>query len=179
MNHTRRNCINYGVYYHRLYYCIVAIVLILLLGCVNQTQQSGNENTNENITNTITNMTTNITTNVSNISNSTLIGVNDSVTVCLNNYGMKKKSVIFIYADWCPHCAKMKPWVKQLEDEGYPIKWINSENASMINIVRECLSGIAQLRYIPEFVCPANKEDKIGEFQTIDEMRNFMMSCIG
>ncbi|MEM3408407.1 MAG: thioredoxin domain-containing protein [Candidatus Micrarchaeia archaeon] len=85
--------------------------------------------------------------------------------------------VYFIYADWCPHCQKMKPWVTQLEKEGYLFIRIDSQNRDAVNLARECLTGIAQLKYIPEFVCPSNKQSHVGEFASIEEMKSFVSSC--
>lgn len=89
------------------------------------------------------------------------------------------KKVYFIYADWCPHCQKMKPWVTQLENEGYLFVKIDSQNQDAVNLARECLTGIAQLKYIPEFVCPSNKQSHVGEFASIEEMKSFVSSCNG
>jgi thiol-disulfide isomerase/thioredoxin len=88
-------------------------------------------------------------------------------------------NLVFIYADWCPHCAKMKPWVKELMDEGYNVTWINIENKNDIKVARECLQGVAQLKYIPEFVCLSKKINKIGEFSSKEEMKNFFDNCVG
>ncbi|MEM3455516.1 MAG: thioredoxin family protein [Candidatus Micrarchaeia archaeon] len=85
--------------------------------------------------------------------------------------------VYFIYADWCPHCQKMKPWVTQLENEGYLFVRIDSQNQDAVNLARECLNGIAQLKYIPEFACPSNKQSHVGEFASIEEMKRFVSSC--
>jgi thiol-disulfide isomerase/thioredoxin len=87
-------------------------------------------------------------------------------------------NLVFIYSDWCPHCAKMKPWVKELMAEGYNVTWINVEDKNGVRIATECLEGIAQLRYIPEFVCTNKKIDKVGEFASKEDMRIFFDNCL-
>lgn len=94
---------------------------------------------------------------------------------CLAKYGME--GVVFIHADWCPHCQNMKPLVEQLQSEGYKVVMANTADKTILGQVSECLSGVAQMKYIPEFVCPKNKEDKVGEFASIDEMRAFFERC--
>lgn len=110
--------------------------------------------------------------NAANLTNESMHGV----LSCLQKYGLTDKFTFFIYADWCPYCAKMKPWVQQLQEK-HNIVWINAENSSAVKIISECLSGIAQLKYIPEFVCPANGESHIGAFASIEEMDSFMTKC--
>lgn len=95
---------------------------------------------------------------------------------CLSDRGIPM-SIIFIYADWCPHCQKMKPWVQQLEDKGYKVFETNVQNSTEVQNIRDCLSGIAELKYVPEFICPINKQDHVGEFETIDEMEQFIANC--
>lgn len=95
---------------------------------------------------------------------------------CLQKYNLTGASTFFIYADWCPHCAKMKPWVEQLQRK-HNVIWIDVANSSAMEIVSECLPGIVQLRLIPEFVCPRTGESKIGEFSTVNEMEDFMTKC--
>ncbi len=85
--------------------------------------------------------------------------------------------VYFIYADWCSHCQKMKPWVEQLISEGYAFIKVNSQDSTAVNEARTCLDGIAQLQYIPEFVCVGNKQDHVGEFASINEMKAFVSAC--
>ncbi|MCS7109470.1 MAG: thioredoxin family protein, partial [Candidatus Micrarchaeota archaeon] len=87
------------------------------------------------------------------------------------------KKVYFIYADWCPHCQRMKPLVSQLENEGYQFVKIDSQNPDAVNLAKECLTGIAQLKYIPEFVCISNRQTHVGAFSNIDEMRKFVSNC--
>ena len=87
-------------------------------------------------------------------------------------------NIAFIYTDWCPHCKNMKPWVKELESEGYNITWINAGNKDDIKIATKCMEGVAQLRYVPEFVCLSKKVNKIGAFSSKEEMKSFFDNCI-
>ena len=89
----------------------------------------------------------------------------------------KKNRVYFIYSDWCSHCQKMKPWVDRLEQEGFEFIRVNAQDSAAVSDARTCLDGVAQLRYIPEFVCMGNGQDHVGEFATINEMRAFALSC--
>jgi thiol-disulfide isomerase/thioredoxin len=111
---------------------------------------------------------------VSNSNGSVNTASNDPVS-CLAKYGMS--GVVFIHADWCPHCQNMKPLVQQLQSEGYKVVMANTADKPALDQVKECLSGVAQMKYIPEFVCPANKEDHVGEFANIEEMRAFFERC--
>ena len=89
----------------------------------------------------------------------------------------KTNEVYFIYSDWCSHCQKMEPWVEQLIAEGYEFIKVNSQDSTSLNDARTCLDGVAQLQYIPEFVCMGNEQDHVGEFASIDDMRAFVLSC--
>lgn len=115
--------------------------------------------------------------------NTTINSTNQTGNSSVNNTGntpgnqCSPNVVYFIHADWCPHCQKMKPWVQQLEGEGYEFFWAESSNTSAIQIATSCLQGIAKMQYIPEFVCISNRGDHVGEFASIDEMRAFADEC--
>ena len=119
----------------------------------------------------------NSTTNTSNQQNKNTQINNQTNSLQTTNISCKNNAVYFIYADWCPHCQKMKPWVQQLESENYQLVRIDSQNQDAVKTTKTCLSGIAQFKYIPEFVCPATKESHVGEFASIDEMRQFIAKC--
>lgn len=156
---------------------VLLVAIVVISGCIgNQGSQVQNQNVEPNSmvgkyvlnaseNKTVENQSTTTTGNSGN--------VQVKQTTCENN------KVYFIYADWCPHCQKMKPWVSQLESEGYLFTRIDSQSQDAINTAKECLTGIAQLKYIPEFVCPANKKDHVGEFASIDEMKAFVAECNG
>jgi len=126
-----------------------------------------NTNTNANSGNAIT------STNESN-SNSSNSELNSSPS---NENSCKTNQVYFIYADWCPHCQKMKPWVQQLEQQGYYFTKINSEDSNALSQAVECLKGIVEFKYIPTFVCISNKQSHVGEFSSIEEMKAFASAC--
>jgi len=134
----------------------------------NTNTNSGNTgNNNANSGNAITG------TNESN-SNSSNSELNSSPS---NENSCKTNQVYFIYADWCPHCQKMKPWVQQLEQQGYYFTKINSEDSNAISQAVECLKGIVEFKYIPTFVCISNKQSHVGEFSSIEEMKAFATAC--
>jgi len=98
----------------------------------------------------------------------------ESNTSAQQESSCKQNSVYFIYADWCPHCQKMKPWVTDLESQGYKFVKTSSDN---VDSVRGCLAGIGQMQYIPEFVCISNKQDHVGEFTDENAMKAFADAC--
>ena len=153
---------------------LIGVVGVLLFGCVAGPSALLPSNLNVQKNNTVAN--TNTTTTPANNATVSNTSANlDPVSACLAKYGLE--GVVFIHADWCPHCQKMKPWVQQLQSEGYKAVMANSDDKTTLGYVSECLSGVAQMKYIPEFVCPANKEDHVGEFTSIDEMRAFFDRC--
>jgi thiol-disulfide isomerase/thioredoxin len=125
-----------------------------------------NTNTNTNSGNAVTG------TNKSNSNSS-----NSELNSSSNENSCKTNQVYFIYADWCPHCQKMKPWVQQLEQQGYYFTKINSEDSNALSQAVECLKGIVEFKYIPTFVCISNKQSHIGEFSSIEEMKAFATAC--
>jgi thiol-disulfide isomerase/thioredoxin len=83
-------------------------------------------------------------------------------------------SVYFIHADWCPHCQKMAPWVADLEAQGYKFVGVTSDNLASY---RDCLKGVAQMQYIPEFVCLSTSQSHVGEFNDKSELKAFADDC--
>jgi len=102
---------------------------------------------------------------------------------CLKTYGLADGTVAFYHASWCPHCQKMKPWVKELENEGYKFLWaqIDSQESTMVanvKIAQECYKDIINFGGgIPQFGCAANGQLHIGEFMSKEEMKNFADEC--
>ncbi len=98
---------------------------------------------------------------------------------CLNKYNITSDTVIFYHTDWCPHCKKMKPWVQNLTDEGYKFFWVEAEKEpDKVKIVKECASKEINIYGgIPQFGCVANGESHLGEFMSIEDMRNFAEKC--
>jgi len=102
---------------------------------------------------------------------------NSSSELISNQNSCKTNEVYFIYADWCSHCQKMKPWVQQLEQEGYYFIKINSQDSDALSQAVECLKGIIEFKYIPTFVCISNKQSHVGEFSSVEEMKQFVAVC--
>lgn len=90
------------------------------------------------------------------------------------NISCQPNSIYFIYADWCPHCQRMQPLVSDLQSKGYRFVKVSVDNVSS---VENCLADIAQLKYVPEFVCIFLKKDHVGEFTNESEMRAFADDC--
>jgi thiol-disulfide isomerase/thioredoxin len=139
----------------------------------NEMQLSGENNTIPNTNNNANSGNAVTGTNKSN-SNSSNSELNSSPS---NENSCKINQVYFIYADWCPHCQKMKPWVQQLEQQGYYFTKINSEDSNALSQAVECLKGIVEFKYIPTFVCISNKQSHVGEFSSIEEMKAFATAC--
>jgi len=161
------------------YVTIIAIALLLtsllLSGCMqtvqNEGQMSYNVTGNQNAGAAVA-PNNNSTTEpaVANLTNST----NSTIIQAQNNSACQANSIYFIYADWCPHCQKMKPWVADLESKGYKFVKVSSDKASS---VADCLAGIAKMQYIPEFDCISTKESHVGEFDSEDALKAFADSC--
>lgn len=98
--------------------------------------------------------------------------------ICLDKYNLTKDQVAFYYTDWCPHCTRMKPWIKELENESYKFLWLNAENESDIKIAEECFSKILNIGGgIPQFACPSNGGLKVGEFSSKEKLKEFAEEC--
>jgi len=89
---------------------------------------------------------------------------------CVNKYNVKD-DIVFFYSDYCPHCNKMKPIVKELEGEGYKILWIKNLNS----FSKECLSGVMS-GFVPEFICLKNSKTLVGE-QSKERLKRFFDEC--
>ena len=97
---------------------------------------------------------------------------------CLQTSGISLGAVAFYHADWCPHCAKMKPWVHELEAKGYKFYWIEEQNSTAIGVLKNCLTTVIDPNGgYPQFGCPSNGKNQIGEFPSIDSMESFAKDC--
>jgi len=102
---------------------------------------------------------------------------------CLKAYGLTDGTVAFYHASWCPHCQKMEPWVKELENQGYKFLWAqaDSQESTMVanvKIAQECYKDVINFGGgIPQFGCAANGQLHIGEFMSKEEMKNFAEKC--
>ena len=99
----------------------------------------------------------------------------DSST-CLGGYGVSQNTVIFVHADWCPHCANMKPIVQELELEGYNFYWAESSDSQAGEVTSNCLSDLVG-GYIPQFICPKTGKEQTGEMSK-ENLRKFADECI-
>jgi hypothetical protein len=112
--------------------------------------------------------------NLTNYSNNKLP---QTSTECLATYSIESSRVVFIYSDTCVYSNQMKPWVQQLEGQGYKFLWVNIKNSSAIQIVSTCLSNVLRFEGTPEFICPSNEKSVVGIFTSIGEMENFANAC--
>jgi thiol-disulfide isomerase/thioredoxin len=95
-------------------------------------------------------------------------------TTALNISACQQNSVYFIHADWCPHCQKMSPWVQDLETQGYAFVSVTTDNLASH---KDCLTGIAQMQYIPEFDCISTNQSHVGEFTDENALKAFADAC--
>jgi hypothetical protein len=96
---------------------------------------------------------------------------------CLAKYGISGSTVVFVYGPLCTYSRQMEPWVQQLQGKGENFFWASTANGTAMQIVSECLSGVAKLDSTPEFICPANGRSSSGPFTSIDEMSAFVSQC--
>jgi len=97
------------------------------------------------------------------------------VPACLSDYGITGNTIIFIHSNSCPHCQKMMPIVKELEQEGYTFYWAESSNQEASSIVNSCLSDL-MTGYVPQFICPSTGQEKTGEMSKSD-LKTFADNC--
>ena len=138
---------------------------ILLSGCTNlnsmislSDQSTGHGTTNDNVDNVTVSQNTSTQQNVTD-------------DTC------KQNAVYFVYADWCPHCQKMKPIVAELESQGYVFEKVNSQDSVAVGKANACLKEVTEIRLIPTFACLSNKQSHVGEFANADEMKAFAEAC--
>ncbi|HZX44848.1 MAG TPA: hypothetical protein VFF28_04150 [Candidatus Nanoarchaeia archaeon] len=90
-------------------------------------------------------------------------------------FGESPGTVLFVYSNSCPHCQNMKSIIKELEKEGYKFYWAEGSDPEARDIIDQCFSDIIG-GYVPQFICPANGQEKTGEM-TKAELKNFADSC--
>lgn len=104
---------------------------------------------------------------------------NTKIDKCLNGYNITLDSMVFLHSTKCIHCKKMMPWVESMRKENYSVLWIDIKDNKMMNIAKNCLSEILDLKGgIPQFACPATGKMHIGEFGEKSEMREFASECL-
>lgn len=104
---------------------------------------------------------------------------NKDAISCLKKYNISSTSVVFLYSDTCSHCARMKPFVRNLENQSYNFTWVNVQDAEKMAMVKDCLLNVLDVHgYVPQFACPITKEFKVGVFTSIEKMKEFADRCI-
>lgn len=94
---------------------------------------------------------------------------------CIAKYDdITEDTVIFVYSDSCPHCANMKPLIKELEEEGYNFYWATGSDAKSQELLNECFADVMS-GYVPQFICP-NGIEHTGEMP-IEDLKDFADKC--
>ncbi len=103
---------------------------------------------------------------------------------CVEKYGISNETIIFYYSDGCGWCAKMKPGVEALEEEGYNFKWIEGSDTEGSQIINECIRAHMGSGGVPQFICPRTNEIHVGAFtdenREMDKLalKNWVDNCI-
>ncbi|MDI6730617.1 MAG: FKBP-type peptidyl-prolyl cis-trans isomerase [Candidatus Altarchaeum sp.] len=117
---------------------------------------------------------------IKNISDQKALIVKSTVE-CLAKYNISPDNIVFYYSDGCGYCTKMKPLVKELENDTnntYKFLWINMADVEKMKIGQECLANIFNFgKGYPQFACPSNAQWNLGAFGSKDEMKNFADAC--
>ncbi len=113
---------------------------------------------------------------VNNIINSNERGIKIDDLYCSMNYDVTPDTVIFYHASWCGHCNNMKPWIAQLEAEGYNVHHAEYTDSSAMQVVNNCMPQITNDGF-PHFGCTSNGKTHLGEFSSLAAMRTFSDEC--
>jgi thiol-disulfide isomerase/thioredoxin len=111
---------------------------------------------------------------ISSVSKSAPITASAVDDECITKYDITKDEIIFVYSDSCPHCAKMKPLVNDLEDEGYNFYWATGSDSNSYEMLNDCFSDVMK-GYVPQFICP-NGAEHTGEM-SIENLKAFADKC--
>ena len=84
---------------------------------------------------------------------------------CAEPYGISSDTIIFYYSNSCGWCAKMKPGVEVLEEEGYKFHWVEGSETS--ELIDDCIGDYMTSGGVPQFICPKTEEIYTGAF--VDE----------
>jgi FKBP-type peptidyl-prolyl cis-trans isomerase 2 len=90
----------------------------------------------------------------------------DSST-CYGKYGIGPDTIVFAYADWCPHCQNMHPVVNSLKEKGYDF-FLTEEKDASFAVVDECLGGLGG--GFPAFICAKTGEKINGDSNANGEL---------
>ena len=98
------------------------------------------------------------------------------ISECIEPYGLSPDTIIFYYSDQCGWCAKMKPGVEVLEEEGYNFHWVEGSDTDASEIIEKCIQGYMTSGGVPQFICPKTEEIYVGAF--VDEESNLDQSAM-
>ncbi|VVB73465.1 Uncharacterised protein [uncultured archaeon] len=68
----------------------------------------------------------------------------------------------------------MKPWVVDLQGQNYSFIMVTNDNLAAY---KDCLTGVAKMQYIPEFVCLSTSQSHVGEFTDENGLKAFADAC--
>lgn len=114
---------------------------------------------------------------------SKLVCNKDAFAECAVKYDIEPETVVFYYSNGCGWCAKMKPGVEALEEEGYSFKWVETGNPNETDVINECFKDYLG-GGVPQFICPKTAEIRGGAFTNedreldLDAMRAWADKCI-
>jgi hypothetical protein len=98
----------------------------------------------------------------------------EKYSACAVENGLSKGSIIFVYSDSCPHCTRMKPIIKDLE-ETYEFYWASASDSSSKAILRDCFSDVLA-GGVPQFICSKNGKSLVGE-KPKAVLEDFTIAC--
>jgi len=101
---------------------------------------------------------------------SKLICNKNAIAECAEPYNITPDTIIFYYSNQCGWCAKMKPGVEKLQNEGYSFYWAEGSDAESTEVIEKCIGEYMTSGGVPQFICVKNGKIKVGAFT--DENRN-------
>ncbi len=93
----------------------------------------------------------------------------NAIADCVANYDIAEDTVIFYYSNSCSWCAKMKPGVQYLEDQGYSVKRVEGSDPLDAELVSTCLAQHFEDGGVPKFICPKTSIVRTGAFADADK----------
>lgn len=107
----------------------------------------------------------------------------DAVAECAVSYNLTTETVIFFHSNSCGWCAKMKPGVEQLQNEGYSFYWVEVSDSEAMKVVEDCIQDYMTSGSVPQFICVKNGGIKVGAFTDesgnldLEAMRKYADDC--
>lgn len=99
---------------------------------------------------------------------SKLICNEDAVAECAAAYSLSPETVIFFHSDSCGWCARMKPGVEQLQEEGYSFYWVEVSDSEAMQVIENCVQEYMTSSGVPQFICVGSGEIHVGAFADAD-----------